>query len=99
MSAAWGALALAMLVSLSACTTAPSVIVPSVLPGVGKPFEEFQRDDGVCRQWAAGPSQRDRYDIAYQQCMYARGNQIPGVVPASPSDATPAPSTGAPPRR
>ena len=21
-----------------------------------------------------------RYDIAYQQCMYAKGNQIPGVV-------------------
>ena len=23
-----------------------------------------------------------RYDIAYQQCMYAKGNQIPGVVRA-----------------
>jgi hypothetical protein len=23
-----------------------------------------------------------RYDIAYQQCMYAKGNQIPGVRPA-----------------
>lgn len=96
MSAKWGALALATLVSLSACTTAPNVMV---LPGAGKPFEEFQRDDVVCRQWAAGPSQRDRYDIAYQQCMYARGNQIPGVVPASPSDATPPPSPGASPRR
>lgn len=95
MSAKWGALALATLVSLNACTTAPKVMV---LPGVGKPFEEFQRDDVVCRQWAAGPSMRDRYDIAYQQCMYARGNQIPGVVPASPSGATPPPSPGAPPR-
>jgi len=25
-----------------------------------------------------------RYDIAYQQCMYAKGNQIPGVIAASP---------------
>jgi len=27
----------------------------------------------------AGEAQR-RYDFAYQQCMYAKGNQIPGVV-------------------
>lgn len=87
MSAKWGALLLATLVSLSACTT-----VPKVLPGVGKPFEEFQRDDLVCRKWASGPSVQDRYDIAYQQCMYARGNQIPGVVPASrPSGMSPPP--------
>ncbi|MGO9611494.1 MAG: YMGG-like glycine zipper-containing protein [Dissulfurispiraceae bacterium] len=25
-----------------------------------------------------------RYDIAYQQCMYTKGNQIPGVVTQSP---------------
>lgn len=24
-----------------------------------------------------------RYDLAYSQCMYARGNQVPGYVPAS----------------
>ncbi|MBI3635236.1 MAG: hypothetical protein HY216_03315 [Candidatus Rokubacteria bacterium] len=88
MNAKRGALLLATLVSLSACTTAPNVMV---LPGVGKPFEEFQRDDVICRQWAAGPSVRDRYDIAYQQCMYARGNQIPGVVPASRPSGTPSP--------
>jgi hypothetical protein len=36
-----------------------------------------------------------RYDIAYQQCMYAKGNQIPGVVrqPAQ-SYAPPPPSPG-----
>ncbi len=121
--------------------TGPSVMV---LPGAGKSFEQFQTDDAVCRQWAAGQigmapqaianqntatgavagtamgaglgaaigaasgsagagaaigaasgllfgsaagassgqssgweAQR-RYDIAYQQCMYAKGNQIPG---------------------
>ena len=124
--------------------TGPNV---AVLPGPGKPFEVFQADDAVCRQWAqqqiggASPSQtanqnvatgatvgalvgaamgaaigaatgnvgagaaiggatgllggtamgsnagassecrlQRRYDIAYQQCMYAKGNQIPGVV-------------------
>jgi hypothetical protein len=37
-----------------------------------------------------------RYDIAYQQCMYAKGNQIPGsyyrhVDPPPPSRTTPPP--------
>lgn len=88
MSATRGALILATLVSLSACTTVPNVMV---LPGVGKPFEEFERDDVACRQWAARPSAQERYDIAYQQCMFARGNQIPGVVPASRPSGTPSP--------
>jgi hypothetical protein len=30
-------------------------------------------------QMASGNMQR-RYDMAYQQCMYAKGNQVPGVV-------------------
>jgi len=50
-----------------------------------------------------------RYDIAYQQCMYARGHQVPGVsragapvpgqrVPVPPPDAaTPPPGTPPPP--
>lgn len=29
---------------------------------------------------ASGDAQR-RYDIAYEQCMYAKGNQIPGYAP------------------
>jgi hypothetical protein len=28
-----------------------------------------------------------RYDIAYQQCMYSRGNQVPGYSYAPPADA------------
>ena len=32
-----------------------------------------------------------RYDIAYQQCMYAKGNQIPGSAPARRSYAPPPP--------
>lgn len=136
-----------LLVALSGCAavtpTGPTV---TVLPAPGKPFEQFQADDAVCRQWAAqqtgvtpqeavnqntatgavagtviggglgaaigsasgnvgtgaaigagtgllfgtlagadrgyvyGRSVQRRYDIAYQQCMYAKGNQIPGMV-------------------
>ncbi len=29
---------------------------------------------------AAGHEVQRRYDIAYQQCMYSKGNQVPGVV-------------------
>ena len=32
-----------------------------------------------------------RYDIAYQQCMYAKGNQIPGSAPARRAYAPPPP--------
>ena len=38
-----------------------------------------------------------RYDIAYQQCMYAKGNQIPGQYHAGYRSA-PAPVPAAPPR-
>jgi Glycine-zipper domain len=128
------------------CATVPTGPSVMVLPPQGKPFEAFQADDAVCRQWAAqqagaGPSEttnqtlangavlgtimgaglgaaigaasgnpgagaaigaasgliggtaiasgpaygagwevQRRYDMAYQQCMYAKGNQIPGVV-------------------
>lgn len=80
-------------------STGPSVMV---LPAPGKPFELFQADDSVCRQWAAqqigagtgrlggasvgadadrwsGWDAQRRYDIAYQQCVHAKGDQIPGV--------------------
>ncbi len=34
---------------------------------------------------------QQRYDIAFSQCMYSRGNQVPGYAPPSPSmmDRTP----------
>jgi len=37
-----------------------------------------------------------RYDIAYQQCMYAKGNQIPGMRPAR-AYGPPPPGYGPPP--
>ncbi|MGB8426673.1 MAG: hypothetical protein WCD88_12875, partial [Desulfobacterales bacterium] len=33
--------------------------------------------------YAAGWDVQQRYDNAYQQCMYAKGNQIPGALTAS----------------
>jgi hypothetical protein len=159
-------------VALSGCATIPTG--PSVLvwPGPGKPFEVFQSDDLVCRQYAsrqvgaqpgesanatlasgaalgtalgaglgaaigaasghmgaglgigaasgaifgtaaaANPSYgaqsevQRRYDNAYLQCMYARGNQVPGVVrpsgrvippPPPPPGFAPPPSAYPPP--
>jgi hypothetical protein len=38
-----------------------------------------------------------RYDIAYQQCMYAKGNQIPGVVTRTRRIPPPPPPGYAPP--
>jgi outer membrane lipoprotein SlyB len=136
--------AIIVVVTLSGCATVPAGPSVMVLPAPGKPFEVFQADEAVCRQWAtqqsgAQPSEivnqniansaavgalagaaigavigstsghagsgaaigagtglvggaaagsgpayasgwqvQRRYDIAYQQCMYAKGNQIPG---------------------
>jgi OmpA family protein len=143
---------------VSACATVPTGPNVMVLPGGGKPFDQFQADDVVCRQYAQqqlgltpgqGAAQstintaalgtalgaaagaaigaatghpgtgaavgaggglltgtaagaqaggtasgvlQQRYDTAYVQCMYAKGNQVPGVAAApSPSAAPPPP--------
>ena len=136
---------LALLV-MGGCATIPKGPSVMVLPPPGKPFELFQVEDAICKQWAAqqiGQSPQEtvnqntvtgavagtvigaglgaaigstsgdmgagaaiggasglllggatganagqyyasgaqrRYDIAYIQCMYAKGNQVPGVV-------------------
>ncbi|HTZ18897.1 MAG TPA: YMGG-like glycine zipper-containing protein [Dissulfurispiraceae bacterium] len=136
---------LAVLLTISGCATVPTGPSVMALPGQGKPFEVFQEDDAVCRQWAAqqigqtpqetvnnstatgavvgtavgaglgaaigaagghvgtgaaigagtgllvgtaaganagqvyGRQAQRRYDIAYIQCMYAKGNQVPGA--------------------
>jgi Glycine-zipper domain len=160
MSRKW-AMLLPMMVFLGACTTLPTGPNVMVLPGVGKPFDQFQVDDVVCRNFAQGqtgmtPGQEKtqntvqgaaigtvlgaaagaaigaaagspevgaavgagtgvlvgtaagaesgyatagtlqwRYDLAYVQCMYAKGNQVPGG--AGPSSHVPPPSTPPPP--
>jgi outer membrane protein OmpA-like peptidoglycan-associated protein len=47
---------------------------------------------------ASGYQLQRRYDIAYQQCMYAKGNQIPGVRPVR-AYGPPPPAYGPPPPR
>lgn len=158
--------------ALSGCATMPTGPSVMVLPSQGKPFEVFQDDDGLCRQWASqqigaapgAPNNQQaaagavigtlvgaglgaafgaiagnpgagaaigagtgllggaasganadwassweaqrRYDNAYQQCMYAKGHQIPGVVrqarrsyrpPPPPPPPGSAPPTASPP--
>jgi hypothetical protein len=141
-----GILLLLVLLTLGGCATLPTGPSVLVLPPPDKPFEQFQADDAICRQWAAqqigmspqetvnqntatgavvgtaigaglgaaigaasgnagagaaigagtgllfgtasganagqvyGYEAQRRYDISYQQCMYAKGNQIPGTV-------------------
>jgi len=130
---------------MGGCATIPTGPSVMVLPPPGKPFEVFQAEDAICRQWAAhriGQSPQETanqnaaasavagtvigaslgaaigsttgdmgagaaigaatglligsasgaesarvygweaqrmYDNAYMQCMYAKGNQIPGT--------------------
>jgi hypothetical protein len=87
---------------LSGCAPAPLGPSVMVLPGPGKTLEQFQADETFCQQWAGqrlgGPAGQWRYDIAYQQCMYAKGHRLPGVpelyAPAPPPP--PAPPATAP---
>ncbi len=39
----------------------------------------------------AGHSLQRRYDIAYSQCMYAKGNTVPGMMAAAPPPPPPPP--------
>jgi outer membrane lipoprotein SlyB len=145
---------LVALTALSGCAAPPLGPTVAVMPGPNKPFDVFQTDQAVCRQFseqqvggveaanqtgtnqaligagigtllgaglgaaigggrgaaigagagalggtAVGASNAQssemsiqrRYDIAYQQCMYSRGNQVPGYAPA---DAVPPPPPG-----
>lgn len=149
------------------CVTLPSGPSVTVLPGTGKPFDQFQVDDVACRQYAAqqtgvstnqagadnavagatigtligaaagaaigaaagnpgagaaigggvgllggtaagtGNAQvaqvsvQRRYDAAYIQCMYAKGNQVPvsrgTQMPSYSQGSAPPPPAGSPP--
>jgi hypothetical protein len=144
------------LLLVSACASEPMGPTVAVMPAPGKPFDVFQGDQALCKQYAsnevqggaqqannrqvgtavigtllgaglgaavgggrgaaigagagavggtavgAGPSAQaqyslqQRYDLAYSQCMYSRGNQVPGFVPAGPPPGY-APPPGYPP--
>ena len=47
------AAALVIALVVSGCATIPSGPSVMVLPGSSKNFEQFQMDDGLCRQWAS----------------------------------------------
>jgi hypothetical protein len=100
-------------VACASTPTGPSVLV---LPGSGKSSDEFRAADTRCRQLAAGElettpagtvSDQRRYDMAYVQCMYAEGHQVPvpgrgwrsrtSDTPTARPPGVPPPPPGAPP--
>jgi hypothetical protein len=157
-----GVMLLLLIPLLSACAVMPTGPSVMVLPGVGKPFDQFQVDDMVCRQFAqtqtgippgeagkqstintaalgtllgagagaalgaaagdagvgaaigagsgllfgtasgaeagAGTARslQSRYNVSYMQCMYAKGNQVPGT-PSGPQSSSVPPPPGTPP--
>ncbi len=151
---------LVALTALSGCAAPPLGPTVAVMPGPNKPFDVFQTDQAVCRQFSeqqvGGPeaanqtgtnqaligagvgtllgaglgaaigggrgaaigagagalggtavgasnaqhsemSIQQRYDIAYEQCMYSRGNQVPGYVAPAHAYAAPPPGYAPPP--
>ena len=135
---------LAPVLLLSACSSEPLGPTIPVMPAPNKPFDVFQGDQALCKQFAADQVQggaqqsndqqlgtavigtllgaglgaalgggraaavgagvgalggtaigagggqqaqyslQQRYDMAYAQCMYSRGNQVPGYQQAPP---------------
>src|SRR5215831_13951431 len=109
MRARWSVLLLGIGI-LGACTVRPTGPSVLVLPAVGKPMDVFQAEESGCRayaqqQLAGAPEQagsamgfQGQYDRAYIQCMYAKGNVVPGVAVApGPSFTLPPPGTPPPP--
>lgn len=134
---------------LGACAQTPMGPTVAVMPAPGKPFDVFQADQLLCKQYAEGQvagqaenanmrgigaaalttalgaglgaaigggrgagigaasgalggagigavtsdranmTIQQRYDVAFSQCMYSRGNQVPGLAPSYPSGALP----------
>jgi hypothetical protein len=102
MNVRWGVL-LPGLGMLSACTVVPTGPHVLVLPAVGKPMDVFQAEEGECQSYArqqlgGAPEQaatggmlQARYDMSYVQCMYAKGNVVPGAPAPGASVAPPPP--------
>ncbi len=95
---------------MAACAPVPTAPYVMALPGPDRTLEQFQTDDTFCRQWASQRDQetgsaaaaqaywssfrQQSYDMAYLQCMYAKGNRIPGIDASAP--ATPSAPVGEP---
>jgi hypothetical protein len=107
MSVRWGMLLLGLGL-LSACTVVPTGPSVLVLPAVGKFMDAFQAEEGECRSYArqqlgVAPEQaatggilQARYDMSYVQCMYAKGNVVPGA--SAPGASVAPPPQGTPQR-
>jgi hypothetical protein len=83
---------------LTACAALPTGPGVLVLPHAGTPLEDFQRDDRECQGYAsqqlptgapAGATLQWRYDMAYVQCMYAKGHRVPEGAPPPPAPEAP----------
>jgi len=148
----------AIVMACAGCAQVPVAPTIAVMPAPGMPFEVFEQDNNLCRQYAqqqlgANPQQvanrqviggavagtvigaaagallsggrgygvqsgaatgllfgtaagagaagqtgmtlQQRYNIAFAQCMYAKGNQVPGY--AAPRYAPPPPPSEPPP--
>jgi hypothetical protein len=108
---------LAVTVGCANIPTGPNVMA---LPGEGMPFDRFRNDDTLCERYAytqvgggtgyvSGTEyeMQQRYDVAYVQCMYAKGHRVPvsgqfsNAIPQSnsvtPATNIPPPPPGAPP--
>jgi hypothetical protein len=92
---------------MSACATFPTGPGVLVVPRPGTPLETFQGDDRACQGYAShqlrtrarsgGSSAATlqwRYDMAYVQCMYAKGHAVPP--PPPPQMAPPSPPSDSP---
>jgi hypothetical protein len=96
-------LLLGALVLLSACAALPTGPRVLVLPRAGTPLEEFQRDDRECQGYASqqlptgaqtganAATLQWRYDMAYVQCMYAKGHRVPDGAQPPPPPPPPSP--------
>jgi len=111
------ALLVAATLTVAGCASVPNSPGVMVLPGSTKTWDQFQVDDADCRSYSrsviggkgaednSGRTPQQRYDVAFQQCMYAKGHQVPvprGSVPRTPSVSSttpppPPPPAGAPP--
>jgi hypothetical protein len=90
--------------ALSACVELPTEPTVAVMPPPYKPFDLFVADEQACKAYAgqvvAQPEAANsyyyypqyRFNVAYEQCMYSRGNQVPGFGGSTP------PHSGTPPQ-
>jgi hypothetical protein len=96
-----GGMRLLLIPLLSACAALPTSPRVLVLPRAGTPLEAFQQDDRECQGYASqqpptgtpvgansAATLQWRYDMAYVQCMYAKGHRVPDGAGSPPPPQT-----------